>query len=59
MKNPKAQFQKEITMEQVLNSFMVTSPLQLQDCCPFSDGAAAIILASEDVAKRLTDKPST
>jgi len=57
MKNPKAQFQKEITMEQVLNSFMVTSPLQLQDCCPFSDGAAAVILASEDVAKKLTDKP--
>ncbi len=56
-KNPKAQFQKEITIEQVLNSFMVTSPLQLQDCCPFSDGAAAVILASEDVARKLTDKP--
>jgi acetyl-CoA C-acetyltransferase/acetyl-CoA acyltransferase len=57
MKNPKAQFQKEITVEQVLSSFMVTTPLQLHDCCPFSDGAAAVILASENVAKKLTEKP--
>jgi acetyl-CoA C-acetyltransferase/acetyl-CoA acyltransferase len=55
--NPNAQFQKEITVEQVLKGFMVTSPLQLLDCCPFSDGAAAIVLASEDVAKKLTHKP--
>lgn len=57
MKNPKAQFHKKITVEEVLHSFMVTSPLQLHDCCPFSDGAAAVILASEDVAKKLTPKP--
>jgi len=57
LKNPHAQFHKEITVDQVLNGFMVTSPLQLLDCCPFSDGAAAVVLASEDVAKKLTDKP--
>lgn len=57
MKNPHAQFQKEITAEQVLRGFTVSSPLQLLDCCPFSDGAAALVLASEDVAKKLTDKP--
>ncbi|MBU2622078.1 MAG: propanoyl-CoA acyltransferase [Proteobacteria bacterium] len=57
MKNPHAQFHKEITVDKVLSGFMVTSPLQLLDCCPFSDGAAAVVLASEDVAKRLTDKP--
>lgn len=57
MKNPRAQFQKEITAEQVLKGFMVSSPLQLHDCCPFSDGAAAVILASEDVAKKLIDQP--
>ncbi|GBC60234.1 propanoyl-CoA acyltransferase [Desulfonema ishimotonii] len=56
-KNPKAQFQKEITAEQVLNGFTVTTPLQLLDCCPFSDGAAAIVLASEEAARRLTDRP--
>jgi acetyl-CoA C-acetyltransferase/acetyl-CoA acyltransferase len=56
-KNPHAQFRKEITVEKVLSGFMVASPLQLLDCCPFSDGAAALVLASEDVAKKLTDKP--
>ncbi|MDD4171748.1 MAG: hypothetical protein PHQ94_05865 [Syntrophomonas sp.] len=57
MKNPNAQIHKLITKEDVLNSFMVTTPIQLQDACPFTDGAAAIILASEDVAKKFTNKP--
>ena len=57
MFNPKAQFHKEITVEDVLKGFMVTSPLQLLDCCPFSDGAAAVVLASEEKAKKITDKP--
>jgi acetyl-CoA C-acetyltransferase len=56
-RNPKAQFQKEITVEDVFKSFMVATPIQLQDCCPFTDGAAALILASEEVAKKLTPKP--
>ena len=55
--NPKAQFQKEITIEDVFNSMMIASPLQLYDCCPISDGAAAAVIASADVAKKLTDKP--
>jgi len=55
--NPKAQFQKEISVEKVLNGFMVTTPLQLLDCCPFSDGAAAVVLVSEEKAKEITDKP--
>jgi acetyl-CoA C-acetyltransferase/acetyl-CoA acyltransferase len=55
--NPNAQIQKLLTQADVLNSFMVTTPIQLQDACPFSDGAAAIVLASEDAAKKLTDKP--
>lgn len=55
--NPLAQFQKEITVETVLNSAMIADPLQLFDCCPFSDGAAAMVLAAEDVAKKLTPKP--
>ena len=56
LKNSHAQFKKEITVEKVLSSFMVASPLQLLDCCPFSDGAAALIIASEEVAKKLTDR---
>jgi acetyl-CoA C-acetyltransferase/acetyl-CoA acyltransferase len=55
--NPKAHFQKEITADDVLKSFMVCQPLQLYDCCPFSDGGSAIVLASEEKAKKLTDKP--
>jgi acetyl-CoA C-acetyltransferase len=58
--NPKAQFfgkNADITMEKVLGSFVVATPLTLHDCCPFSDGAAAVVLASEDVAKKLTQKP--
>ena len=50
--NPKAQFRKEITTETVLKSAYVADPLKLFDCCPFTDGGAAVILASEDVARR-------
>jgi len=50
--NPKAQFQKQITIDQVLRSAYVADPLKLYDCCPFSDGAAAVVLAAEDVARR-------
>jgi acetyl-CoA acetyltransferase len=51
-KNPKAQFQKEITVEQVLKSAYVADPIKLYDCCPFTDGGAAVVLASEEVALR-------
>jgi acetyl-CoA C-acetyltransferase len=54
--NPKAQFQKEITLEQVLTSARVADPLKLYDCCPFSDGAAAVVIAAEEFARR-TRKP--
>ncbi len=47
-----AQFQKETTVEEVLNSPVAASPIKIMDCCPFSDGAAALVLASEEVARR-------
>ena len=50
--NPKAQFRKEITLETVLRSAYVADPLKLFDCCPFTDGGAAVVLASEEVARR-------
>jgi acetyl-CoA C-acetyltransferase len=49
--NPKAQFRKEITLETVLKSAYVADPLKLYDCCPFTDGGAALVLASEEVAR--------
>lgn len=57
MKNPNAQIQKLISKENVLKSFMVSSPIQLQDACPFSDGAAALVIASEETARKLVKKP--
>jgi acetyl-CoA C-acetyltransferase len=50
--NPKAHVRKKITVEDVLNSPVVASPLKLYDCCPFSDGASAVILCSEGFAKK-------
>ncbi|RLI83278.1 thiolase domain-containing protein [Archaeoglobales archaeon] len=55
--NPKAQFRREISVDDVLNSPFVAEPLRLLDCAPLSDGAAAIILANERVAKEYTDSP--
>jgi acetyl-CoA C-acetyltransferase/acetyl-CoA acyltransferase len=55
--NPLAQFQKEITVEKVLNSPMVCDPLQVLDCCPISDGAAAVVLASREIAEKKVAKP--
>lgn len=51
--NPNAQFRAKVTAEQVMTSTMVADPLRLLDCSPVSDGAAAVIVASLDVAKQL------
>lgn len=55
--NPYAHMQKEITLDKAMNSFMVADPLKLYDCCLISDGAAAILLASEEMANRLSKHP--
>ncbi|MCK4578139.1 MAG: thiolase domain-containing protein, partial [Candidatus Marinimicrobia bacterium] len=55
--NPKAQYPFEITVKQVLESSMVADPLRLLDCSPVTDGAAAVVLASEDVARSVNGKP--
>ncbi len=51
--NPKAQLQKAITVKDVLSSTVIASPLKLFDCCPLTDGASCVILASEEKAKQL------
>ena len=56
VKNPNAQFQREVTIDQVMNSGYISSPLKLLDCSPLTDGAAAVILAASDVAKDVSDK---
>lgn len=55
--NPLAQYRKEFTVEEVVNSRMICDPITLLQCCPNTDGAAAIILCSEKVARRHTSKP--
>jgi acetyl-CoA acetyltransferase len=57
--NPYARYKKVYTVEDVLASPMVCEPLHLLEICATSDGAAAVILASMDVAKRLSSKPIT
>jgi acetyl-CoA C-acetyltransferase len=56
-KNPKAMFQKELTVEEVLKSRVVASPLKLYDCCANADGAACIIMTGEKLARKTTDTP--
>jgi acetyl-CoA C-acetyltransferase len=56
-KNPKAMFQKEVTVQDVLKSRPIASPLKQFDCCANSDGAACLILASEEKARKITDTP--
>jgi len=51
--NPLAQFRGRITAEAVLNSVMVADPLHILDCSPVTDGAAAVILAPVELAKKL------
>jgi acetyl-CoA C-acetyltransferase len=51
--NPVAQYQFEVSMEQVSNSVLVADPLRVLDCSGITDGAAAVIVTSLDVAKSL------
>ena len=56
-RNPNAQFQKPITMGDVLESRMVAYPLTFLMCCPTTDGAAAAIVMPKEKAKSLCGKP--
>ncbi len=55
--NPKAQFQREITLEQALKGPIVAAPLNLFDCCSTTDGASAVLVCDADIAKQFTDSP--
>ena len=58
-KNPKAQFHSmgEISLEKAMNARMVSEPLNLFDCSPLTDGAAAVVLTRGNKAKEFTDQP--
>ncbi len=57
MKNPRCHLKKELTVEEVLASPTIADPLTRFSCCPISDGAAAVIIASASVAHRFASKP--
>jgi len=57
LKNPYVHVKKRVTVEDVLNSEKICDPLRAMECAPKSDGVCAVLLASEEKAKKLTDRP--
>jgi acetyl-CoA C-acetyltransferase len=51
LKNPLAQMGEEVSAETVEHSPLVADPLRLYDCCPISDGAAAVVIAADDAIR--------
>jgi acetyl-CoA C-acetyltransferase len=56
-KNPKANYRKELSLEDCLASDPVAQPLKVFDCCANADGASCVIVASADVAKKAGPPP--
>ncbi|MDD5338723.1 MAG: thiolase family protein [Dehalococcoidales bacterium] len=55
--NPLGQFGgRKLTIEEYLDARTVCDPFGLNDCCPVTDGASAVIIASEERAKAMTDR---
>ena len=55
--NPFAQYRKELSEQQILESRTISDPITLLQCCPNSDGAAAVIFCSADYARKHTTRP--
>jgi acetyl-CoA C-acetyltransferase len=58
LNNPYAHLQLDITIEDVMKSPMISYPVKYLDMCPRTDGACAVVFASEDVAEKITPKPA-
>lgn len=57
VRNPLAQFRKEVSFDEVLSSDLIADPICKFDCCPSTDGAAALVIASEDLARKYSQSP--
>nr|WP_257908739.1 thiolase family protein [Janibacter limosus] len=55
--NPRAQYRKRFTIDEVLGSRMIADPITLLQCCPNTDGAAAVVPASAEVARAHAQMP--
>ena len=58
MSNSSAQRTSETSVEQLLSAPYTVSPLREHDCPPVSDGAAAVVLATADLARRISERPA-
>ncbi|MBU2552014.1 MAG: thiolase family protein [Proteobacteria bacterium] len=54
--NPFSQYKKAVTFQEIMDSPMISDPITVLQCCPQSDGAAAVILCSEEYYKKLNKK---
>jgi acetyl-CoA C-acetyltransferase len=57
VKNPYTHLRQKVSLEDVMNSKRIMDPLKEMECAPKSEGMIALLLASEEKAKTLTDKP--
>ena len=55
--NPRANYRKVLSLEDIVNSDVICSPLKKFDCCANADGASCVIIAKAEKAKQLTPKP--
>ncbi|NWF95493.1 MAG: thiolase domain-containing protein [Candidatus Thorarchaeota archaeon] len=55
--NPWAQFQKAVSLDTVMTSGLLADPIRVLHSSPVSDGAAGLVMCSEDIAKKFTDTP--
>ena len=55
--NEKAVFRKSLTLEKIMEPKYIATPLKMMDCCANADGSSCVILASEEKAKELCEKP--
>ncbi len=57
MSNPYAHFRNPVTLEDVHRARMVAEPFTVLHCCPWDEGAAAVVLCAQEIAPRFTGKP--
>jgi acetyl-CoA C-acetyltransferase len=58
LKNPHAQIKGEYTLDEVMNSPVIASPLKRLDCSPVTDGGCAVLLAAGEKAEKLAPRPA-